>query len=144
MFDQFYNYIYNYKLSNTNIVNNSNKTLNELSDSSKVDLPVIIPNKVKTADKTNNEPQIASPTEHRSSKVAIFYFAIANLSTFTNSFTNFLRTNVLFALCEKCTSLDTQDLIRIVITIKYFKLCQSVDWYSFHNFLWITFWHIPI
>lgn len=124
--------------------NNSDKTLDKLSDSSKVDLPVIIPNKVKTADKTKNEPKIESPTEHQSSKVAIFYFAIANLTIFTNSFTNFLRTNVLFILCENCTSLDTQDFISIVITITYFKLYRLVNWYSFHNFLWITFWHIPI
>lgn len=76
-------------------------------------------------------------------KLPFFYFAIANLSTFTNSFTNFLRTNVLFTLCEKCTSLDIQDFIRIVITIKCLKLYQLVNWYSFHNFLWIKFWHIP-
>ena len=124
--------------------NNSNKTLDKLSDSSKVDPPVIISNKVKTVDKTKNEPQIESPTEHQSSKAAIFYFAIVNLSIFTNSFTNFLRTNVLFILCEKCTILGTQDFIRIVITITYFKLYRLVNWYSFHNFLWITFWHIPI
>ena len=123
---------------------NSDKTLDELSDSSKVNPPVIIPYKVKTADKTKNEPQIESLTEHQSSKVAIFYFAIANFSTFTNSFTNFLRTNVLFTLCEKCTILGTQDFIRIVITIKCLKLYQLTNWYSFHNFLWIKFWHIPI
>lgn len=77
-------------------------------------------------------------------KLSFFYFAIVNLSTFTNSFTNFLRTNVLFILCENCTSLDTQNFISIVITIKCFKLYQSTNWYSFHNFLWIKFWHIPI
>lgn len=54
--------------------NNSDNTLDEPSDSSKVDPPVIIPNKVKTADKTKNEPKIKSPTEHQSSKVAIFLF----------------------------------------------------------------------
>lgn len=127
-----------------NMFNNSDNTLDELSDSSKVDSPVIIPNKIKTADKTKNEPQIESPTDHQSSKVVIFYFTIATLSTFTNSFTNFLRTNVLFILCEKCTSLETKDFIRIVITTNYFKLYHLTNWYSFHNFLWITFWHIPI
>lgn len=124
--------------------NNSNKTLDELSDGSKIDPLVIIPNKVKTVDKTENESQIESPTEHQSSKASIFYFTIATLSTFTNSFTNFLRTNVLFILCEKCTSLETKDFIRIVITTNYFKLYHLTNWYSFHNFLWITFWHIPI
>ena len=131
-------------MPNTNIANNSNKTLDKLSDSSKVDPPVIIPNKVKIADKTKNDPQIENPTEHPSSKVAFFYFAIVNLSTFTNSFTNFLRTNVLFAICEKCTSLETQGFIRIVTTMKEFKIYKLINWYIFHNFLWIKFWHIPI
>ena len=124
--------------------NNSNKTLDEPSDGSKIDPLVIIPNKVKTVDKTKNESKIESPTEHQSAKVSIFYFTIAPLSTFTNSFTNFLRTHVLFILCEKCTILDIKGFIRIVITTKYFKLYHLTNWYSFHNFLWIKFWHIPI
>lgn len=44
--------------------NNSNKTLDEPSDGSKIDPLVIIPNKIKTADKTKNGPQIESPTDH--------------------------------------------------------------------------------
>lgn len=53
---------------------NSDKTLDEPSDSSKVNLPVIIPNKAKSADKTKNEPKIERPTEHQLSKVVIFLF----------------------------------------------------------------------
>lgn len=61
----------NHKLPNTNIVNNSNKTLDKLSDSSKVDSPVIIPNKVKTANKTNYGSQIEIPTDHYQPKAVI-------------------------------------------------------------------------
>lgn len=52
--------------------NNSNKTLDEPSDGSKIDPLVIIPNKVKTVNKTKNESKIESPTEYQSSKASIF------------------------------------------------------------------------